>query len=154
MCEDEIYQNGNVIYQSWISGVLLRNEWYALILYVCGMLVYKELTSIVIIVDSGVIRWLMTLRFLRKSFVSVIILGILCSRGWRMESTYREMCSVSVPSEDTLGLFGGLMCRLLALSISCVMLIKLSSVACIYIYICACVCMYNSNRESYCLCWA
>ena len=45
---------------------LLRNERYALMPSVCGMLVYKELTSIVIIVDSGVIRWLMSFSFLRK----------------------------------------------------------------------------------------
>ena len=35
---------------------LLRNELHALIPSVCGMLVYKELTSIVIIVDTGVIN--------------------------------------------------------------------------------------------------
>ena len=67
---------------------LLRNERHALIPSVCGMLVHKELTSIVIIIDSGVIRWLMSLSFLRKSLVSVIKLGMLCRRGWRMESIY------------------------------------------------------------------
>ena len=96
---------------------LLRNERHALIPSVCGMLVYKELTSIVIIVDSGVIRWSMSFSFLRKSLVSVIKLGILCRRGWRMESTYPEICSVSVLFEDTIGLYGGLILRLLALSI-------------------------------------
>ena len=55
---------------------LLRNERHALISSACGMFVYRELTSIVIIIDSGVIRWLMSLSFLRKSLVSVIILGI------------------------------------------------------------------------------
>ena len=45
---------------------LLRNERHALIPPVCEMLVYKELTSIVIIVDSGVTRWLMSLSFPRK----------------------------------------------------------------------------------------
>ena len=81
---------------------LLRNERHALILSVCGMLVYKELTSMVIIVDSGVIRWLISLNFQRKSLVSVIKLGMLCRRGWRMESTYPEICSVSVLFEDTI----------------------------------------------------
>ena len=112
---------------------LLRNEQHALIPSVCGMLVYKELTSIVIIVDSGVIRWLMSLSFLRKSLVSVIKLGILCRRGWRMESTYSEICSVSVLFKDTIGLYGGLMFRLLALSISCVVSIKLPSVVCLLV---------------------
>ena len=51
---------------------LLINERHALIPSVCGMLVHKELTYIVIIVDSGVIRWLMSFSFLRKSLVSVI----------------------------------------------------------------------------------
>ena len=55
---------------------LLRNERHALIPFVCGMLVYKELTSIVITIDSGVIRWLMSLRFLKKSLASVIKPGI------------------------------------------------------------------------------
>ena len=55
---------------------------------VCGMFVFRELTSIVIIVDSGVIRWLMSLSFLRKSSVLVIRQGVLCSGGWRMESSY------------------------------------------------------------------
>ena len=64
---------------------LIRNEQHALIPSVCGMLVCKELTSIVIIVDSGVIRRLMSFSFLRKSLVSVIKLGILCRRAWRME---------------------------------------------------------------------
>ena len=106
---------------------MLGNERHALIPSVCGMLVYKELASIVIIIDSGVIRWLMSLSFLRKSLVSVIKLGILCRRGWGMESTYQEICSVSVLFEDTIGLYRGLMIRLLALSISCVVLIKLPS---------------------------
>ena len=46
---------------------LLRNKRNALIPSVCGMLMFKELTSIVIIIDAGVIRWLMSLCFLRKS---------------------------------------------------------------------------------------
>ena len=41
-----------------------------------------------------------------------------------MESTYPEICSVSVLFEDTIGLYGGLILRLLALSISCAVLIK------------------------------
>ena len=44
MCEDEIYQNGNVICKSWIRGVPVKNERHALIPSVCGMLEYKELT--------------------------------------------------------------------------------------------------------------
>ena len=31
-----------------------------------------------------------------------------------MESTYLEMCSVSVPYVDIIGLYGDLMCRLVA----------------------------------------
>ena len=38
---------------------LMRNERHALIPSVRGMLVHKELESIVNIIDSGVIRWLM-----------------------------------------------------------------------------------------------
>ena len=34
MCEYEIYQNGNVIYQSWISGVPVK-RWAALIDTLC-----------------------------------------------------------------------------------------------------------------------
>ena len=101
---------------------LLRNERLALILSVCGMLVYKELPSIVIIIDSVVVRWLMSLSFPRKSLVSVITLSTLCRRSWRIESTYPEICSVSVLFKDTIGLYGGLMFRLVALSISCVVL--------------------------------
>ena len=41
-----------------------------------------------------------------------------------MESTYPEICSVIVLFEDTIGLYGGLIFRLLALSISCAVLIK------------------------------
>ena len=89
----------------------------------------------VIIIDSGVIRWLMSLSFLRKSLVSVIKLGILCRRGWRMESTYPEICYVSVLFKDAIGLYGGLMFRLLALSISYVVLIKLQSVMCLLVLV-------------------
>ena len=104
---------------------LLRHERHAMIPSVCGMLVYIELTSIVIIIDSRVIRLLMSLSFLRKSLLSVIKLSILYSRGWIMESAYPEICPVSVPFEDTIGMYVGLMFRLVALSISCVVLIKL-----------------------------
>ena len=114
---------------------LLRNERHALIPSVCGMLVHKELTSIVIIVDSGVIRWLMSFIFQRKSLVSVIKLRILCRRGWRMESTYPEMCYVSFLFEGTIVLYGGLIFRLLALSISCAVLIKLPSVMCLLVLV-------------------
>ena len=110
----------------------LRNERHALIPSVCGMLVYKELTSIVIIVDSGVIRWLRSFCFLRKSLLSFINLGRLCRRGWRMESTYKKICYVGVLFEDTIRLYGGHMFRLLALSIICAMLIKLPSVMCLF----------------------
>ena len=110
---------------------LVRNERHALMPSVCGMLVHRELTSIVIIVASGVIRWLMSFSFLRKSLMSVIKLGVLCRRIWRMESTYPEICSVSVRFEDTIGLYGGLIFRLLILSISCAVLIKLPSVMCL-----------------------
>ena len=114
---------------------LLRNERHALIPSVCGMLACKELASMVIIIDSRVIRWLMSLSFIRKSLVSVIKLGTLCRRGWRMESTYPEICSVNVLFEDTIGLYGGLMSRLLALSISCVVLIKLPSAMCLLVLV-------------------
>ena len=114
---------------------LLRNEPHALIPSVCGMLVHKELKSVVIIIDSGVIRCLMSLSFLRKSLVSIIKLGILCRRGWRMESTYPELCSVSVIFVDTIGLYGRLMPRLFALSITCVVLIKLLSVMCLFVLV-------------------
>ena len=46
-----------------------------------------------------------------------------------MESTYPEICSVSVHFEDAIGLYGGLMFRLLAMSISCEVLINLPSVS-------------------------
>ena len=49
-----------------------------------------------------------------------------------MESAYPEICYVSVPFEDTIGLHGGLMFRLLAMSINCVVLTKLSSVVCVF----------------------
>ena len=49
-----------------------------------------------------------------------------------MESTYPEICFASVLFEDTIGLYGGLMFRLLALSISCVVVIKLPSVVCLF----------------------
>ena len=114
---------------------LLGNERHALIPSVCGMLVYKELTSIVIIIDSGVIRWLMSLSFLSKSLVSVIKLGILCRSGWRMESTYPEICSLSVLFDAIICLYGGHMSKLVALSISCVVLIKLPSVVCLFVLV-------------------
>ena len=60
---------------------LLLKERHALMPSECGMLVHKELTSFVITIDSWMIRWLTSLSFLRKSIVSVAILGILCSRG-------------------------------------------------------------------------
>ena len=46
-----------------------------------------------------------------------------------MGSTCPEICSASVLFEDNIRLYGGLMLRLLALSISCVVLIKLPSVS-------------------------
>ena len=52
-----------------------------------------------------------------------------------MESTYHEICSVSVLFEDTIGLYGGLMLMLLALSISCAVLIKLPSVVCLLVLV-------------------
>ena len=52
-----------------------------------------------------------------------------------MESTYPEICSLCVPFEDTIGLYGGLMFRLVAMSISCVVLIKLTSVVCIFAFV-------------------
>ena len=45
-----------------------------------------------------------------------------------MESIYQEICYVSDLFEDIIGRDGGHMFRLLALSISCVVLIKLPSV--------------------------
>ena len=52
-----------------------------------------------------------------------------------MESTYPEVCSVSVPFEDTIGLYGGLMLSLVALSISCVVSINLPSVVCLLVLV-------------------
>ena len=52
-----------------------------------------------------------------------------------MESVYPEICSVSVPFGDNIGLYGGLMSRLLALSICCIMLIKFSSVVCLLVLV-------------------
>ena len=52
-----------------------------------------------------------------------------------MESTYPEICSVGVLFEDTIVLYGGLIFRLLALSISCAVLIKLSSVMCLLVLV-------------------
>ena len=49
-------------------------------------------------------------------------------------STYPEIFSVSVPFDDTIGLFEGLMFSLVALSISCVVLIKLPSVVCVLLH--------------------
>ena len=50
-----------------------------------------------------------------------------------MESTYPEICFVSVLFEDTIGHYGGLIFRLLALSISCAVLIKLPFVMCLLV---------------------
>ena len=75
------------------------------------------------------------IKFSKKSLVSDIKLGILCRRGWRMESTYPEICSVSVVYDRTIGLYGGFMFRLLDLSISCVVLNKLPSVMCLLVLV-------------------
>ena len=47
-----------------------------------------------------------------------------------MESTYSEICSVSLHFDDAIGLYGGHMFRLVALPVSCVALCKLPSVVC------------------------
>ena len=52
-----------------------------------------------------------------------------------MESTYPEICYVSVLFEDTIGLHGGIIFKLLALSISCAVLIKLPSVICLLVLV-------------------
>ena len=52
-----------------------------------------------------------------------------------MESTYPIICSVSVIIEDTIGLYRSHMLRLLALSISCIVLIKLPSVVCLFVLV-------------------
>ena len=36
-----------------------------------------------------------------------------------MESTYPKMCSVNVPLQETIGLYGGLISRLLAACVIC-----------------------------------
>ena len=79
MFEDDIFQNGNVIYQYCVSGMPAKNR-AACIDDVCmwNAAVYSEFTSIAIIIDSEVITWLMSLSFLRKSLVSMMELGILC----------------------------------------------------------------------------
>ena len=48
-----------------------------------------------------------------------------------MESTYPDICSASVHFEDTICLYGFLMFSFVAMSISCDVLIKLSSVVCV-----------------------
>ena len=52
-----------------------------------------------------------------------------------MESTNPEICYVGAPFRDTIGMYGGLMLRLVALSISCVVLIKLPSVVCLLVLV-------------------
>ena len=52
-----------------------------------------------------------------------------------MESTYPEICSVSVHYDETIGLFGGLMFSLLYLSISCVVLTMLLPVMCLFVLV-------------------
>ena len=64
------------------------------------------------------------IKFLSKSLLSVIKLGIICGRGWIIESKYPEICIVNVLYVDTVGLYGGHMCRLVALSISCVVVLS------------------------------
>ena len=67
-----------------------------------------------------------------------------------MESTYPIICSVSVLFEDTIGLYGGLMLRLLALSISCVVLIKLPSVVCLFVLVdmrWLCLCCFGKAKN-------
>ena len=48
-----------------------------------------------------------------------------------MKSTYPEISYVNVLFEGSTGLYGALMLRLVALSISCVVLIKLPSIVCV-----------------------
>ena len=125
VCEDEVYQNGNVIYQSRISGVPVK-KCAACIDTVC---VWNVGDLRVDIHGDHNRFWgdkmVDVIKFSRKIIVSVIKLAILCSRVLRIESTYPEICSVTVPFKDTIGLYRGLMFMLVALSISCVVLIKL-----------------------------
>ena len=52
-----------------------------------------------------------------------------------MESTYPEICSLSVLFDAIICLNGGLMSILVGLSISCVVLIKLPSVVCLFVLV-------------------
>ena len=45
-----------------------------------------------------------------------------------MESIYPEICSISDPFEETIGLYVDLMSRLIILSMTCVVFAKLTSV--------------------------
>ena len=44
--------------------------------------------------------------------VSLRKLGILSKTFCKMESTFQEMCSVNIPLQETIGLYGGLISRL------------------------------------------
>ena len=54
-----------------------------------------------------------------KSVVTLRRLGILLNFFCKMESTYPKMCSVNVPLQEIICLYGGLISRLLATSVIC-----------------------------------
>ena len=51
--------------------------------------------------------------------VSLRKLGILSKKFCKMESTCPEMCSVTVPLQEVIGLYGGLISRMLATCVIC-----------------------------------
>ena len=128
MCEDEIYQNGNVNYQSWIRGVPVK-KWAACIDTVCMWNVGVQRVDIHS--DHNRFRgdkMLDVIKFSNKvisvSYQTMYIMqkrlenGINISINMFCKCSFRR-CYWSV---------WGLMFRLLALSINCVVLIKLPSV--------------------------
>ena len=56
--------------------------------------------------------------------VSLRKLGILSKKFSKMESTCPEMCSVNVPLQETIGLYGGLILRLLATCVICSVFVR------------------------------
>ena len=99
---------GMSLINAWSIVFIVRNERHASTPSECGILVYREFTSIVTNKESGVTKCLMSISLQRKSVVSLRKLGILSKKFCKMESTCPEMCSVNVPLQETIGLYGGL----------------------------------------------
>ena len=103
----------------WSVVFIVRNERHASTPPECGMLVCREFTSILTSKESGVTKWVMSFSLQIKSVVSFRKLCILSKTFSKMESTYPEMCSVNVPLQETIGLYGGLISWLLATCVIC-----------------------------------